>query len=208
MADPKIAALEAVGVDVTEGLQYCRNNEKIFLKIIQKYAEDAENKISEISGYYENKDYENYEIQVHGLKSSSKTMGVMDVSELAKEQEFAAKEGNIAKIDADHDKLFTLYRESAEKILRALSGEAPAASGVSSGEGIEKAALKEKLTELTGFLSSFEAVKAEEIVDELCSKALPDPSFADSLKEMKKLIADFDMREAGKKAEELISSLG
>ena len=34
MADSKMAALEAVGVDVTEGLQYCRNNEKIFLFFI------------------------------------------------------------------------------------------------------------------------------------------------------------------------------
>ncbi|MBR1742102.1 MAG: hypothetical protein IJ733_09595 [Lachnospiraceae bacterium] len=145
MADPKIAALEAVGVDVTEGLQYCRNNEKIFLKIIQKYAEDAEGKIAEIKGYYENKDYENYEIQVHGLKSSSKTMGVMDVSELAKEQEFAAKEGNIAKIDEGHGKLFELYSERAQKILAALSGEAPAASDASAGDVPGKEELAEKL---------------------------------------------------------------
>lgn len=207
MADSKIAALEAAGVDVTEGLQYCRNNEKIFLKIIQKYAEEAEKKIEEIRGYYDNKDFQNYEIQVHGLKSSSKTMGVMDVSELAKEQEFAAKEGNIAKIDADHERLFALYEKRTQDILAALSGEAPAAS-VPVGAKIENGALKEKLANIMEALESFEAVEAEKIVDELLGSALPDASFGERLKEMKSLIADFDMREAAKKAEELISVLG
>ena len=204
MADSKMAALEAVGVDVTEGLQYCRNNEKIFLKIIQKYAEEAEKKIDELRAFYETKDFQNYEIQVHGLKSSSKTMGVMDVSELAKEQEFAAKEGNIAKIDADHEKLFSLYQKRTQDILAALSGKAPETGA---GAKIESGALKEKLQKVLEALETFEAVEAEKIVDELLGSVLPEASFGERLKEMKSLIADFDMREAAKKAEELISVL-
>ena len=160
MANPKIDALAAVGVDVKEGLQYCRNNEMIFLKIIQKYAEDAENKIEEIKGYYENKDFENYGIQVHGLKSSSKTMGVMDVSELAKEQEFAAKDGNIAKIDDEHEKLFSLYRERTKQILQALSGEAVPESKAE-GERVSSDVFLTKLKEMIGYLNTFEATKAE-----------------------------------------------
>ncbi len=207
MADEKIAALEAAGVDVKEGLQYCRNNEKIYLRIIQKYAEEAEKKIAEIKGYYENKDFENYEIQVHGLKSSSKTMGVRDVSELAKEQEFAAKEGNITKIDEEHEKLFALYTERTQGILAALSGEAPAAGGVSgaqSGNGV----VKEKLAAILKALETFEAVEAEKITDELLGSAISDASIAERLKEIKSLIGDFNMREAAKKAQELISTLG
>lgn len=204
MADEKIAALEAAGVDVKEGLQYCRNNEKIFLKIIQKYAAEAETKITELRGYYENKDYQNYEIQVHGLKSSSKTMGVMEVSELAKEQEFAAKEGNYAKIDEDHETLFSLYDEMSKKILAALSGEAPSGG---TGASVDKAALVGKLTQLVEYLEMFEAMKAEEIVDELLGCTLPDESSKEQLKTMKSQISDFDMRGASKIAGEMLAAL-
>lgn len=208
MADPKIEALSKIGVNVEEGLQYCRNNEMIYLKILKKYAEDAAGKIEEIRGYYENKDFENYGIQVHGLKSSSKTMGVMDVSELAKEQEFAAKEGNIDKVDAEHETLFSLYRETTQKILQALSGEAPKEDAVPSGEGMAQGELVGKLKELVNFLNTFEAAKAEEIVDELSSRSYGNASVTDSLKEVQSLIADFDMRTASQKVEDIISSLG
>ena len=44
--------------------------------------------------YYQVRDWHNYEILVHALKSTSKMIGISDLSEKAKALEMAAKEDN------------------------------------------------------------------------------------------------------------------
>ncbi len=202
-----ISALTEAGVSTAEGLQYCQNNEAIYLRILKKYAEGAAAKIEEIRGYYENKDFENYGIQVHGLKSSSKSVGVMDVSELAKEQEFAEKDGDIAKIDADHEKLFTLYRDRTNQILEIMSSDGKKAEAPKAGNQMKKEALLSNLKELMANLETFEVAKAEGLLERIMEHTFEDASAGDKIKEIQGFVGDFNMQGALEKTKALISSL-
>ena len=65
---------------------------------------------------YRNKDLKNYEIRVHALKSTSKTIGALELSEKAKTLEYAAKEGNTALLEAENDGMLKAYEEQVKNI--------------------------------------------------------------------------------------------
>lgn len=86
-------------LDVKMGLQYCCENEDLYLEIVGTYLE--EDKTELITKYLRENDLQNYRIQVHALKSSSKTIGANALSEKAFELETAAREGNVDLISAN-----------------------------------------------------------------------------------------------------------
>lgn len=71
---------------------------KIFYDSIPTYADD-------IKGFYDNEDWKNYTIKVHALKSSSKLIGALELSDMARDLEFAGKEGRIDYIKENNDAL-------------------------------------------------------------------------------------------------------
>jgi hypothetical protein len=77
--------------------------------------------------FYEQKDWGNYEIIVHALKSTSKMIGAMDLSEEALKLEKAAKEKRENYIFDNHDHVMSVYEVLKEKINQATG----------SGSGIE-----------------------------------------------------------------------
>ena len=72
--------------------------------------------------YFEEKDFENYKILVHALKSTSKMIGATKLSEKAKIMEDLAKQGG-AKITAlMHDDLMGDYEKILSDIRNLVSG--------------------------------------------------------------------------------------
>ena len=69
-----------------------------------------EQKASMIKKYEETKNYPAYTIEVHALKSASKQIGAMDLSEKAAELERAGNEGNTVFIHENTDALLSDYR--------------------------------------------------------------------------------------------------
>ena len=60
-------------------------------------------RLAEMNKYREEKDYDNYAILVHSLKSTSKMNGFMQLSDDARELEMAAKEKRGDYIEEHHD---------------------------------------------------------------------------------------------------------
>ncbi len=92
-ADP-YAALQALGVDTAYGIDYCGGDTEFYEELLSDYVDKKDEKLAEISGLFDSKDWVNYEIRVHGIKSTSALIGAADLSAKAKTLEFAAKEGN------------------------------------------------------------------------------------------------------------------
>ena len=94
--------------------------EDILIEILKEYKDETATTLKEIRGYYE--DIENsealkqYEIKVHGLKSVLQFLGNDSESELAKELEFAAKDGDIAKIKYKTELLIERVSKGVEEI--------------------------------------------------------------------------------------------
>ena len=77
-------------------------DQDFYLELINDFVNDSEDRKKTIQNFFINKDWKNYEIYVHALKSSTKTLGINDLSEEAKHLEMAAKDKNVDEIEAKH----------------------------------------------------------------------------------------------------------
>ena len=112
--------LQDLGVDTEYGLDYCGGDKAFYEELLLDYADKRDSKLEEIEGYYTAKDYKNYEIRVHGIKSTSKLIGAFDLSEKAKFLEDAAKNGDEKAIEDNHSILVIQYRKLMETIAKLL----------------------------------------------------------------------------------------
>ncbi len=108
-------------LDVETGMTYCANDEEFYLEMIGTYFEDS--KLSEIEKSFAQKDWQNYRILVHALKSTSLSIGAVPLSQAAKALEAAAKEGDEGYIQANHAACMAAYKTLLEKIDAALHGK-------------------------------------------------------------------------------------
>lgn len=91
-----------------EGLKNCGNAES-YLSIIQVYYKSVPTNKHNIEEAYESEDYDNYTSYVHSLKSTSRTIGAMELSALAKKLEDAGNSKDIDFIRDNTAKLLELY---------------------------------------------------------------------------------------------------
>ena len=95
-------------IDSKAGLKNCGSNDS-YLNIIKAYYQSIKTNMSNISNALETENYKDYTSFVHSLKSTSRTIGAMELSELAKEMEAAGNEGNIAFIKKMTPQLLEMY---------------------------------------------------------------------------------------------------
>ena len=128
-ADKDLSPLEqvaALGVDTKTGLFYCQKDEDFYKKLLMQYAESGPKKLEDAEKFRADKDYHNYEIVVHALKSTSKMIGATALSERALALETAAKAEDEQFIQANHDAAMAEYKRLVEGIVKAYEEPAEA----------------------------------------------------------------------------------
>lgn len=108
--------LAARGFDVEDGIEMCAGDEELYLEVLQEALEEGEEKIPLIRRLYEERDYERYLVEVHGLKNAMRSIGANHLSEAARVQEFAVKEQDYGKIEDNVDALLDEYREVVDAL--------------------------------------------------------------------------------------------
>lgn len=103
-------------IDKKEGLQYCDNSEEIYEEMLKAYYEQGLKYKQKLSEYLAERDWKNYKIIVHTVKSTSKLIGATAFSDKAKELEDAAKQENEAKLLADSKQFLEEYQKMLEKV--------------------------------------------------------------------------------------------
>lgn len=103
-------------IDVEQGIACCGMDREAYMEVLKIYYESVDNRIDDFLRFLKDKDYKNYVIAVHGLKSSSASIGAKEFSELAKAHEFAGKEGRYEFIHEGIDKLIADYRVIKEEV--------------------------------------------------------------------------------------------
>lgn len=101
--------LEEIGLDVKKAVLYC-NGKEAYYKILQGYCEEGEKNEEMLEELYQKQDWKNYTIAVHGLKSAMRSIGAVDVSELARLLEKAGKEQDSTYIAEHHNELMVAYK--------------------------------------------------------------------------------------------------
>lgn len=106
----KLAFLKEKGIDTDAGLSYL-GDEAMYNEILTDFKNGFINQMNEIKGAFENKDWSNYVILVHALKSNCKTLGISSLADLAYNHEMKGKENDINYLYEHVGELFTRANE-------------------------------------------------------------------------------------------------
>lgn len=207
----KTELLEKAGIHTITGLQYCLNSTEFYDELLVKFASDADRKQEEISSFFQQQDWENYRIMVHALKSTARMIGAGALSDLARDLEDAAKDLNAEYIGTHHDNLLFRYRETVQSIRSIFCEEENAGEQKDEEQkeyqeisGLE---LRRRLEEIEDSLSTFEAEKAKNLMEQLGSFVYCGDSVAGLLEEAGRDVDDFEMAAALEKVKALICSV-
>jgi len=107
--------LQIEELDVEKGILYCNGKEQ-YIRILRGYCEDWDNSSTLAERLFEQRDWKNYTIAVHGMKSAMRSIGAMQLSEKARLLEYAGKEGRIDFIIQNHRSLMEEYIALFEKL--------------------------------------------------------------------------------------------
>ena len=83
--------LRAAGIDPDIGLGYCQQDRALYLTLLREYAGSEEEKAPDMQRYFEARDWKQYRILAHALKSSSRMIGTVLLAEKAAALEAAKR---------------------------------------------------------------------------------------------------------------------
>ncbi len=78
-------------LDVTLGIKYCAGDEEMYREILEIYCEEYDEKIAAFEQIFDEKNWKNYIVAIHELKSNSLNIGAAELSKLCFELEQAGK---------------------------------------------------------------------------------------------------------------------
>jgi CheY-like chemotaxis protein/HPt (histidine-containing phosphotransfer) domain-containing protein len=110
----KLLAID--GLDYDTALGYCAGEEELLEEIVSDIASESEDNLRRMKASLESGDIKAYQIDVHSVKSSMATIGLMSLSERAKKHEFAAKDNDIDFIKSDAEEFFREYEDVCSKL--------------------------------------------------------------------------------------------
>lgn len=86
---------EAAVIDKSIGMNYCGNSEEMYREVVKAYYQQSVKYTEDILQLCENEQWKEYGVIAHAIKSTSMTIGAKGLSEEAKQQEMAVKEGRL-----------------------------------------------------------------------------------------------------------------
>lgn len=191
------------GIVVKEGLANCDEDMKQYvetLKIIRNFGPDTLNRIKAL---YEKKDYKNYTIEVHALKSNLASIGASNLSERAKVLEFAGREERYNEIDRDTELFFTDYKTLLDNISRYLESDSDTSQEKMTAKEFEyvqsikdlifyiKDGQTDKVPDLLDVLSFFDLAENITVSLELIRSLVESGDDESAIKEAKNILGGF-----------------
>ncbi len=115
-----VSVLSQRGVNTKAALGFAMNDEEFYKDLLVTYADTFEEKAASIKEYFDAENWNDYKIQVHALKSSSRTIGFDKLADMALEQENAAKALNAEVIKSGFEALMEEYAKAVDTIKEVL----------------------------------------------------------------------------------------
>ena len=195
------------GVDTEKGVELFSGDVSAYMNIIQVVYDDGMKKVEKMKQLLKEKDYTNYTIEAHALKSVCAGIAAYPLSEHAKSHEMAGKEGRHEYIDIDGDNLIAEYEQLLENIephvtVQKVEEIKEAVNAVA----LEKEEYINRIEKMMQSIDEFEEEKAMQIVEELLETKLPEGHFQ-RVVQIKGMIEDFMYEEAKEQASRLITEL-
>ena len=175
------------GLNLDDALEYTGSPHHL-LKFVKTFYESLDHKADVIENALDIGDLDLYAIKVHALKSAARVMGARSLASLAKDLEYAAKDGDTDTVNSQTDALLDLYRSFKDKLVKiedvTIEPE-PAPSKLS----ISDTELSNAFDALKKFIKEMDYDAIEMILAELSQYDLPSAAkdkvaaFSDALKD-------------------------
>ena len=134
---------------------------------LKEYYATIKTRADEIETYARQKDYKNYTVQVHALKSSSRLIGAIELSEKAAYLEKCGDEQNTVAITAKTPELLKLYRSYILKL------DALAEKSETKKEPLDLNKFNEAMEAVKEFAIAFDFTAIDSIIEEVDKYELP-----------------------------------
>ena len=95
-------------INLDTAMTYCLGSEDMYIEVLKDYAENG--RFEKIATAHQTSDLKQYAIEVHTLKSTSRTLGFDKLAELAERLQFAAEQNDTDTINIIHDDMMTIYK--------------------------------------------------------------------------------------------------
>ena len=109
-------ALHRIGIDTEEGIAYCADDPEFYEEMLAEYVKESKTNVTDLQRFFEARDFDNYRIKAHSVKSTSRMIGASALAETAYGLELAGKERDETKIAAAHEPFLSAYSSFAERL--------------------------------------------------------------------------------------------
>ncbi len=184
-------------LDFEKGLLYAGGSEEGYYDILDVYINNSEEYKQSLINRFQTQDWKNYTTEVHALKSSSLSIGAVQISELAKTLEMAGKEGRYEIIREHHEKVISLYDKVVELAKMYLNDkgyqkEIMITEEVQDMKVITIEEFKEYMKQIIEACENFDDVETARLAEEMCHYCVNQVSLAKYFGKVKKYANDFE----------------
>ncbi len=106
--------LQKLGLDTETALSYCGGDKAFYLEMLHDYAAACDERAATLDKYLSGKNWHQYNVHVHALKSNLRTIGATELSEKARLLELASGEEDEAYVTEHHEELLQGCKRLAE----------------------------------------------------------------------------------------------
>lgn len=178
------------GIVVEEGMK-ASGGAETYINVCANYYETAQSRMDMIREYFGKKDFDNYAIQTHALKSSSRLIGALELSELALKMEQAGKNRNYDDMEEFTEKLLSQY-EAIRIGLKDVFDKDKLKD--SSKKELSPKKFRKKLLELKELIEAFDYESAKLLFASLKEYQLPE-DFMETYRQLKISMAEVNSDE-------------
>ena len=111
-----IEKFKALGIDTDKGLSYCQGDSDMYENIVSEYVKEMPERSGHLKECFETSDWNNYCVYIHSLKSTSKMIGALSLSDKALKLEEAANKEDADFIKENHAEALDIYINLANKM--------------------------------------------------------------------------------------------
>ena len=108
---------ERLGIDTKVALAYCGGEYSLYREVLMDYAKACQERKQELDRCFDSADWHEFEVKIHALKSTSKTIGAIRLSEKALALEEAAGGKEADSIRNAYPKFASEYQKMAQAII-------------------------------------------------------------------------------------------
>ena len=167
-------------VEVEQGIAFCGGRLEDYLKVLQLTYRNGQQQLAELRELQQQQNYNDYTIKIHGMKSTSLSIGARAISELAKAQEFAGKEGNYDFIDARMEEFQQEYQQLLSRMRNVLERyNMLEMIEVSEETLFTEESFREFLAKIQKYLDGFDFPSAAKLIRETPKERIPEQYLED-----------------------------